>query len=133
MKPHMEYVHTQPVYRDVETLTTCQTNRLVTNLAPWKIAKKLSAMESEHDIEQQQAELAGVIYILAEWLRVLGILLQPFMPGKAAEMLDSLGVSVEKRTFEYAAFGKDFSYGKPLIDLGRDVYGGLFPQLDVED
>lgn len=84
-------------------------------------------------IEEQQALLVRTIYISAETLRVLGILLQPFIPGKAAEMLDLLGVSPEKRTFKYAAVGKDFSYGKPLIDISRDVYESLFPQLDIED
>lgn len=73
-----------------------------------------------------------MIYVLADTLRVMGILLQPFMPDKAAEMLDLLGVSPEKRTFAYAAMGADFSYGTPLRDVGVTAQEALFPPLEVE-
>lgn len=62
----------------------------------------------------------------------MGILLQPFMPEKAEEMLDVLGVSREKRSFEYLGLGKDFTYGEPMRDVGRSAHQSLFPPLEVE-
>lgn len=88
---------------------------------------------SSKQVSAQQALLGRTIYLLADTLRIMGILLQPFMPDKSAEMLDILGVSTQKRTFEYAALGKDCSYGRPKIDIGRDAHAGLFPPLEVED
>lgn len=77
--------------------------------------------------------LSRGIYLLAETLRIMGILLQPFMPDKSGKMLDILGVSQQMRTFEYAAMGKDFSYGTPMIAIGKTAHDSLFPPLEVED
>lgn len=63
----------------------------------------------------------------------MGILLQPFMPSKSNQMLDMLGVSMEKRTFEYAVMGADFSYGEPNVAVGKGAFDSLFPPLEVED
>ena len=52
-----------------------------------------------------------VIYNCAEALRIAGILLQPIMPGKAAVLLDELGVAKDKRMVQYAEKGKDDNYG----------------------
>jgi methionyl-tRNA synthetase len=40
-----------------------------------------------------------------ETLRICGILLQPFVPTKARELLDALGVPGEKRTLRDARLG----------------------------
>lgn len=74
-----------------------------------------------------------IIYTAAESLRHMGLLLQPFMPGKAAEMLDLLGVAQDKRSFKYLGLGKDFSYGAPLRSIGISAQDAIFPPLAVED
>lgn len=114
-------------------------------MAPWSIVKSIQKLalagdddpnneaQRKDELARQQALLAGTIFVSAESIRILGILLQPFMPGKAAEMLDLLGVAPERRTFAYARMAADFSYGTPLMDISREGYAGLFPQLDVED
>lgn len=109
-------------------------------MEPWKIAKTLKEHTSENpeglssnEIISLRAMLGRTIYILAETLRIIGILLQPFIPDKSKQMLDMLGVSIEKRTFEYAAMGKDFSYGAPLMSLGKGAHDSLFPPLEVEE
>lgn len=79
-----------------------------------------------------QVVLSRSIYIVAETLRNVGILLQPFMPEKAEEMLDILGVSPDRRTFEEAGFGKDFTYGQPMRAPGRSAHESLFPPLEVQ-
>lgn len=59
-------------------------------------------------------------------MRVAGILLQPFMPGKMKELLDQISVSDERRGFGFAGLGKDREYG--VGASGRRVM--LFPPLN---
>jgi methionyl-tRNA synthetase len=61
----------------------------------------------------------------------VGILLQPYMPGKSAELLDMLGVDESKRTFGDARLEADYEYGVPKIPVGRDAWDGLFPPIDT--
>lgn len=79
------------------------------------------------------ALMAQTIYIMAETLRNVGILLQPYMPEKAQHLLDVLGVPEKNRTFDYCGLGKDFEYGEPMREPGRTAHESLFPPLDVED
>lgn len=48
----------------------------------------------------------NVCALILEALRICGILLQPFMPSKAALLLDSLGIPAEQRALEHAAMGQ---------------------------
>lgn len=76
-----------------------------------------------------------VIFNTAESLRIVGILLQPVMPTKAATLLDMLGVAstYEKRNFDAAKYGLDSDYGVPLMELKKGKEGTLFPPLLSED
>lgn len=76
-----------------------------------------------------------IIYHCAEALRVAGILLQPFMPGKMGEMLDVLGVKSDRRTFDYAGFRRDFEYGqaKDQKKLSKGKWSALFPPPPADD
>ncbi|CAK7204069.1 methionyl-tRNA synthetase [Sporothrix eucalyptigena] len=107
-----------------------QTNRFLQETAPWNLAKQLQMTPNDEDLQQR---LNTSIYLAAEALRVVGILLQPVMPVKAVEVLDVLGVSPEKRTFSRAQLGADSEYGVPFTPPGRSKDGGLFPPLPVED
>lgn len=72
------------------------------------------------------------IFLAAEAARIVGILLQPYMPDKAAQLLDTIGVSEDRRTFAHAELGCDDSYGIPKIPVGTNLWEGLFPPLLVE-
>ena len=66
------------------------------------------------------------IYSCVEALRICGILFQPFIPEKATELLDALGVAKDARLFENAKWGSDAQYG----DIPADYLEGrkqLFP------
>ncbi|KAI9814915.1 MAG: methionyl-tRNA synthetase [Thelocarpon impressellum] len=76
-----------------------------------------------------QAVVARALYLTAEALRISGILLQPYMPGKAALLLDMLGVDAGRRMFADARVGVDGGYGKAKTELGRGTEGTLFPPL----
>ena len=80
-------------------------------------------------IEEAESQLNSTIYLCAETLRICGILLQPYMPGKTMTMLDMLGVSEDARKFENAILGSDKTFGKPMIGLGKGHRGVLFPPL----
>lgn len=101
-----------------------QINKYLTDTAPWDLARK--------ETTKQAADV--VVYNAAESLRIMGILLQPFIPEKAAELLDILGVQPRNRTLALAKVGADLHYGRPMrpYNVGRGRWQGLFPQLPVE-
>ncbi len=91
------------------------TNKYIDSSAPWSLAK-----------EKRREELATVIYNTLEGCRIIALLISPFMPQKAQEMWDQLGVEkeIERASIEEAAWGglkpgKQVKKGKPL-----------FPRLD---
>lgn len=88
---------------------------------PWRLAKR----GDDHSL----AILNAVIYTCLEALRICGILLQPFMPSKSGQLLDMLGVSPDKRSFEAAQVGADGDYGVTKVDMGSRMGGVLFPPL----
>lgn len=60
-------------------------------------------------------------------LRIAGILCQPVMPSKAAEMLDRLGVATSQRGWEHAAWS-----GIEGVKSIKAAEGPLFPPVDSE-
>ncbi|MFV9838979.1 MAG: methionine--tRNA ligase [Aaplasma endosymbiont of Hyalomma asiaticum] len=64
-------------------------NEYIARRAPWKLFKE----------ERPTAE--AVIFKLLEYIRCIGILLQPFIPSSASRMLGQISIPVEKRKFEY--------------------------------
>jgi len=62
-------------------------NRYVDAQAPWELRK------TDPD------RMATVLYVVAETVRRLAILVQPFVPASATAMLDLLEVDAEARTF----------------------------------
>jgi methionyl-tRNA synthetase len=68
-------------------------NRYVQDEAPWKLAKK----------EGAEGRLDQVLYALAEGLRLVTVLVYPYMPDSAARLLAALGQ--EDLSIDAAAFG----------------------------
>ncbi|KAF4977678.1 hypothetical protein FZEAL_5818, partial [Fusarium zealandicum] len=101
-----------------------ETNRFLSDTAPWRIIKQ----------KQPEARLHvnWIIYRCAEALRIAGILFQPVMPTKAADLLDRLAVKPERRTIEFAVQGADLEYGVPPLTGTEEarpnmVWESLFP------
>ncbi len=88
-------------------------NAYIDQQAPWALRKT--------DTVQMEAVLAEIL----DLLRVVATLLQPFMPGSMAKMLDQLGVATEAR--DIAALGIPLAVGTPL-----PAPAGVFPRF-VED
>ncbi|KAL1869724.1 hypothetical protein VTK73DRAFT_2965 [Phialemonium thermophilum] len=123
---HMDQLNPAGALKEIMAVMT-QTNKFVTDAEPWNLVK---AKDLKLRDEQR---LRWTIYLAAEALRISGILLQPFIPDKAEEMLDIVGVDRTRRRFEDARVGADFTYGTPMRDPGKSAYDGLFPPLPVED
>ena len=65
-------------------------NRYVEEIAPWRLAKQAAAGGREGD--QAKAALDAALWDLAEGLRLLSVLLYPFMPATALAMRTQLGL-----------------------------------------
>jgi methionyl-tRNA synthetase len=89
-------------------------NRYVQEEQPWQLAKD----------EGQSDRLDEVLYTLAEGLRVVSVLLHPFMPESAERLLAALGQ--EDLSLELARFGA-VSGGATVGDVGQ-----LFPRVEAE-
>ena len=92
-------------------------NKYIDENAPWVLAK---------DMEANGVRLATVMYHLLETLRVCAILLTPFIPDSAAEILRQIGACEACSTWESAA-----QYGS--LPAGVTVVRGdnLFPRVDA--
>jgi methionyl-tRNA synthetase len=89
-------------------------NRYVQEEEPWQLSKD----------EDQSERLDEVLYTLAEGLRVVSVLLHPFMPESAERLLAALGS--EDLSLELARFGA-VSGGATVGDVGQ-----LFPRVEAE-
>ncbi|TFY75105.1 hypothetical protein EWM64_g8907 [Hericium alpestre] len=67
-------------------------NKMLTDVEPWRA-------------DTPDETVAKVYAVSSEALRICAILLQPFIPSKAAMLLDALGVDASARTWAHAQFG----------------------------
>lgn len=129
------------------SLSVAQANHAVQMASPWSLVTRLQStmadttgqelrqldeqygVDGGQGVEFLEAEIDKTIYLASENLRLVGILLQPFMPGSAKRLLDMMGVEEGRRSFEWAKLGKDDTYGTPMVDLGKYKKGLLFPAL----
>jgi methionyl-tRNA synthetase len=103
----------QAFHRALETIwqVVGDGNRYVDEQAPWALKKT------------DPARMATVLYVLAETVRHIAILVQPVMPDSMAKMLDQLAVPAGARTF--AALGEGGAL-KPGTALPKPE--GVFPR-----
>jgi len=79
-----------------------QANRYVDEMAPWSLRKS------------DPARMATVLYVLAEVIRRLAILVQPVVPAAAARILDQLAVPAVARDFSHVHVVAELKPGTPL-------------------
>jgi len=89
-------------------------NRYVDATQPWALAKDASKRE----------RLSAVLYTLAESLRVLGIVLAPFLPDAATKIRAGLGQPAEPKLV-------DAVWGRLAPGTTVQKVSGLFPRVDV--
>lgn len=95
-----------------------RTNKYIDETAPWNLAKE----------EAQRDRLGTVMYHLAESLRIISVLIQPFMTQTPKEIWRQLGLEPE----EITSWESARTFG--LIAAGTRVIKGdaIFPRLDLK-
>ncbi len=94
-----------------------RTNKYIDETTPWSLGKD----------EAKRARLAAVIYNLCESLRIVSILITPFLPETAPKIQAQLGASADTLTYDAAA-----KWGVLPADAVIKKGETLFPRIDVE-
>ncbi len=79
-----------------------EANRYVDEQAPWALRKT------------DPARMGAVLYTLAETIRRLGLLVQPFMPEAGAAILTHLKVDEDRRNFAHIGDADQLRAGTPM-------------------
>lgn len=90
-------------------------NKYIDDAQPWRLAK-----------EEATERLGTVMYHVFEALRIVGLLVTPFMPRSGARLLDQLGYDVQTLSFE------DTRWGATAAGTTVTPQEPLFPRLDVD-
>lgn len=95
-----------------------RTNKYIDETMPWVLARD----------EEKKERLASVMYNLAESIRIISILLEPFMPETPEKIWNQLGLSIGDTT-SWESAKKWGSYPDAVtVNKGRS----LFPRIDLE-
>lgn len=97
-------------------------NKYIDETLPWALAKE----------EAKKPRLAGVLACLAEAIRVLGVILTPFLPDTAGKILDQLQCPEDLRTLESATFASAGDFGRLPAGISMGEAAPLFGRLDKE-
>jgi methionyl-tRNA synthetase len=104
-----------------------RTNKYIDETGPWVLAK------SADENPDARARLAEVLYNLAEGLRIVSIVIQPFMTETPGKIWEQLGISdlVEDEFKASTSWESIFSWGG--YPNGTTVKKGeiIFPRLDI--
>jgi methionyl-tRNA synthetase len=93
-----------------------RTNKYIDETAPWVLAKDAADAD----------RLDTVLYNLAESLRIISVLITPFMHTTAEEIRRQLGIADEPALWDDASrFGK---IGRAAVKKGK----ALFPRIDID-
>lgn len=94
-----------------------RSNKYIDETTPWILAKDAS----------KSGELNSVMYHLAESLRIVAVLLQPFMRTTSQAIFAQLGLDSAEPKLTDLAFGYEFT--APVVSKGEPI----FPRLDAEE
>ncbi|MDD4717156.1 MAG: methionine--tRNA ligase [Eubacteriales bacterium] len=93
-------------------------NKYIDETSPWILGRD----------PEKKSRLATVLYDLAEAIRIISILIEPFMPDTARKMQDGLGIEdKEITTWDSAA-----TFGLYRTSGGVNRSGPIFPRIDIE-
>jgi len=117
MELAMEGLHLSDALNEAWVLIR-RTNKYIDETAPWVLAKD----------ESKRAELAGVLYNLTEVLRIVSVLISPFMPNTPNAIREQLNISGDsiltwESTKKFGLLPKDVSIAKGEI---------VFPRIDIK-
>ena len=114
---NMEKMQFSLVLGDLWSLVS-RTNKYIDETQPWVLAKD----------EERNGQLASVMINLAESLRQIATLIQPFMPNSPGEIITQLGLTDEQLQWEKLGNFNVIPEGTQVISTGVPI----FPRLDVD-
>ncbi len=94
-----------------------RTNKYIDETMPWILAKD----------EDKKPRLAQVLYNLVESIRIISILIQPFMPETPHKIWEQTGICENCRSWENA-----FEWGKYSGERPVSPGGVIFPRINIE-
>lgn len=112
---HLEQMQFSKSLEDIWTLVR-RANKYIDETEPWILAKD----------ESNQAKLANVLAHLCEALRVVAVLIYPFMPDSSAAILEGLGK-------ENNISLNDAEFGEFVSNKTIEQVQPLFPRLDMKE
>jgi methionyl-tRNA synthetase len=101
-----------------------RTNKYIDETMPWVLAKD----------ESNNKRLAEVMYNLAESIRIISILLQPFMPETPEKIWNQLGLVVNGSLSDVSLVNWESAKSWGLYPQGISVIKGevIFPRIDIK-
>ena len=99
-------------------------NKYIDETAPWVLAKS----------EESRPRLEAVLYNLLECIRMLGVMLLPFLPRSAEKILAQLGISGDLASYDALVFGEaeEFTVGAPEPLFARIDADKILAELAAE-
>lgn len=94
-----------------------RTNKYIDETAPWVLAKS----------DDNKARLAQVMYNLLESLRIVSVLIQPYMPETTPKIFKQIGLSDER----YYNWQTAYEWGLYPKDNAVEKDGIIFPRIDL--
>lgn len=106
------------VNRAIEEIwrVVAEANAYIDEQAPWTLRK------------EDPARMQTVLYVLADVIRCLGLIVQPITPAAATKLLDQLKITEDNRFFTAISADHALKPGTPL-----DQPQGIFPRLAMEE
>ena len=92
-----------------------RTNKYIDETTPWTLAKEESSIP----------RLAEVIYNLCESIRIISVLIAPFLPETSDKIRQQLGLGAIEDWEECGVFGKESTYSVQKGEI-------IFPRIDAE-
>lgn len=97
-----------------------RSNKYIDETTPWVLGKDAS----------KKAELNRVLYDLAESLRIISVMIEPFMPTTAGKMWSQLNIS---QNFADVRISDIETWGKTIVGTKINKPEQLFPRIEIEE
>ena len=111
LRRHFDAFHIHRALEEIMKLAD-EANSYIDQQAPWKLKK------------ENPERMATVLYVLAETIRCLALMMLPVTPDGANKMLDQLKVPADKRDFSFIAPEHALAGNTPI-----DKPEGIFPRI----
>lgn len=115
IEKHIKNFAFQDILFDIVKISS-EANEYIDKKAPWTLKK------------EDPAHMKAVLYHLAEAVRNIAIMLQPFCPEATAKLLDQLSIPENERTFDNLTEEFALTAGTELPKPE-----GVFPRLEIKD